>query len=380
MKATLSRRSDSVPAATRSDPGSFHPEFRTAREHRRWWLKVPIVVGFGFICVSAAAQQVVPRIINGLPDQKNQFPSVGVVGSRLYGGYASGTLISSVHVLTAAHVAELMRGPSDGTFEVGGQVCRTTQIYVHPQYDRRTGANDIAVLQLERPVLDVEPSLIYRGTPQPGDELIIVGFGAGGTSETGSDGTFGTKLVGTTSIEEVGETLIIWTFDNESESNTAPGDSGGPGFLEVEGELLLAAVTSAGTQPDAGLGDIAISTRVDAFADWIDSLVQSVDVGTGQEDEAEGGGDTAGETGQNTDQEGEAVCPSRHPPVHFGRPHRGSSYGHRRRPNHRRRPSGLFAATPSRRARGSALPGTSSDHARATRAAYVTVGPRRVRH
>jgi hypothetical protein len=67
--------------------------------------------------------------------------------------------------------------------------------------------------------------------------------------------------------------LIIWRFDNNSESDTAYGDSGGPAYLEVDGEYLIAGVTSGGTDPDSMIGDISFDTRVDAFAGWIDAIV-----------------------------------------------------------------------------------------------------------
>ena len=74
--------------------------------------------------------------------------------------------------------------------------------------------NDIAIYQLSQPVVGVTPSPIFTGTPQVGDELTLVGFGAGGTGDTGHNGDYGTKRVGTTPIDRVTDTLIHWTFDD----------------------------------------------------------------------------------------------------------------------------------------------------------------------
>ena len=131
--------------------------------------------------------------------------------------------------------------------------------------------NDIAILQLSESVPDVTPSPIFRDVPIVGEVLVIVGFGANGTAADGSDGSFGVKHSGTTFIDEVQDTLIIWKFDDETESNTAAGDSGGPGFLNLNGELMIACVTSGGTEPNSELGDCAFYTRVDAYASWIDT-------------------------------------------------------------------------------------------------------------
>ena len=66
--------------------------------------------------VRAQAQEVVlPRIINGQPT--DDYEAVGVVGSTLWGGFGTGTLIGPTHVLTAAHVAGEIDRATDGIFE-----------------------------------------------------------------------------------------------------------------------------------------------------------------------------------------------------------------------------------------------------------------------
>jgi hypothetical protein len=117
------------------------------------------------------------------------------------------------------------------------------------------------------------PSPIYRGTPSVGETLTLVGYGGGRSASGGSDGSFGTKRVGTTPIDRVSRTIVGWTYDNLSESNTAPGDSGGPSYLTIGGVNFVAGVTSGGTRSDAGLGDQSFNTRVDAYQAWIDSIV-----------------------------------------------------------------------------------------------------------
>lgn len=240
--------------------------------------------------IETTAQEKIPRIINGEPT--TEFAPVGIVGSIARGGFCTGTLISSTYVLTAAHCAEVIESELSGTFQVGDQIYGTARILLHPDYDSRTLENDIALLELDEPVVDVEPSAIYRDVPLPGDELLIVGFGGTGDAESGSDGTFGTKSVGLTTIDEVTETTIIWVFDDPTESNTASGDSGGPGFIDVDGILYIASVTFAGTEPDSGLGDIAFNTRVDAYATWIDSTIVGSDDGGTDDGDADDGDDS----------------------------------------------------------------------------------------
>lgn len=206
------------------------------------------------------------RVVEGTAT--DQFRSVGIIGDR-FGGFCSGTLVSPVHVATAAHCAVGIES-QDGRFSVEGTTYETRSIHVHPRYNDFTLDNDIAIFHLARPVSQVVPSPIFRGVPRVGQLLTLVGYGAGGTGESGHNGDFGTKRVGVTPIDGVEETLITWRFDDATESNTAPGDSGGAAFLTVNSQYYLAGITSGGDRWDAGFGDNSFDTRVDSFADWID--------------------------------------------------------------------------------------------------------------
>jgi len=230
------------------------------------------------------------RVVSGVPT--DQFGSVGIIGDR-FGGFCSGTLITPRDVATAAHCAVGINN-SDGRFSVEGMTYATTSIHVHPSYNDFTLNNDIAVFRLSRPITNIEPSPIFRGTPRVGQILTLVGYGAGGTGASGHTGDFGTKRVGVTPIDGVEETLITWRFDDETESNTAPGDSGGAAFLDVSGQYHLAGITSGGDRWDAGFGDNSFDTRVDSFADWIDATTDS---------EAEDPADSASAEDQTTETE-----------------------------------------------------------------------------
>lgn len=222
----------------------------------------------------------VARIVNGT--RTTDYPSVGEVGT-VSDFDCTGTLIAPQYVLTAAHCAEGV-GQTGGRFRVGGQVYRTTRIFIHPNYrPQRLGedsANDIAIYQLDRPVTGVTPSPLYRSAPTRGQMLTLVGYGYGGTGTRGHDGVYGIKRVGNTPIDTVTPKLIKWRFDNNSESNTAPGDSGGPLFLNVGGVNYIAGVTSGGERDNSGIGDRSFNTRVDAYLTWIESIITAAETTT----------------------------------------------------------------------------------------------------
>ncbi len=222
--------------------------------------------------------QVVARIINGTVT--NAYPSVGQMGFRINNAdqfIGSGVLIAPQYVLTAAHVA--IEGPSTaGRVLFGTTTYTASQIFIHPSYNAANlgedTANDIAIYRLDTPVTNITPSPIMRVAPTVGSLMTLVGFGGAGTGQTGSDGTFGTKRVGTTTLEQVTPTLLRWTFDvGSSESNTAPGDSGGPSYIDVAGVQMVAGITSGGQLASAGWGDRSFNTRVDAYQSFIDGIV-----------------------------------------------------------------------------------------------------------
>ena len=234
---------------------------------------------------------VTPRIIDGTNVPQSAFPTVGLIGdSESMFFYCSGTLIAPRFVLSAAHcVVNGASGqpdfaPDHGLFKLNGTTYKTVRVYFNPSYkgdvsQDKEGAIDLSIWELDRDVPNVTPSPLNRTAPTVGQQLTLVGYGEQGTGSKGIDGSFppdGTLNFGHAPIDTLTPTFIKWNFKNlpppDNESNTAPGDSGGPQFISVNGVLQVASVTSGGAKANASFGDQSYNTRVDIAVKWIDSI------------------------------------------------------------------------------------------------------------
>ena len=237
----------------------------------------------------------------------------------------TGTLLpTGKHILTVAHCVfddgdELQARDIQVTFELssGDVTKRVREVFVHPDYDKITQANDIAILELAAPAPEDVPRYdIYREKEEIGAVHLKVGYGQtgeGGNTQRKFDkkkrlgfnvyDAFANKL-----DEEFLEhgsipngTQLAYDFDNGKvandafgkffgikdtglgvrEVNSAIGDSGGPTFIDGK----IAGVTSYGFGGNAGVttdidnrtnstfGELSVDTRISAYADWVDGVV-----------------------------------------------------------------------------------------------------------
>lgn len=192
-------------------------------------------------------------------------PAVGAL-TRFGSSFCTGTLIGPRKVVTAAHCLEGVSassirfaiGPNAGNPEAS---LRVASITPHPQYNRFSLANDIGFVTLadDAPVAPMKTLPSMNGS-FVGQSLVFVGYGVNnGFSQTGG----GVKRFVSMAISSVSATTFRY---DDRDRNTCNGDSGGPAFAQVDGELLVAGVTSYG---DANCQQFGVDTRVDAFADFL---------------------------------------------------------------------------------------------------------------
>lgn len=295
------------------------------------------ICGIGLLLSSVAVAGVRQAVVNDqvhidLGNEDRYAATGAVLGTVPAGSYlASGTLVATDWVLTAAHVVggtDLLGGGVTNLRFILGPNASGTPVYAdswvpHPGWATSGGSTgggfDIGLIHLNTPITDVPFASRFFGTAK-GMIGTHVGYGLSGTGTTGYvANTSGTKRAGDNVLDALGgeqvtrgngthftltgysSNILFDDLDNPANSNdslmgssspqpkeyiTAPGDSGGGLYVE-SGGTRLAGVHSIGVSYDGSTnsdyGDLSGSTRLDGlwtksgktftFNDWISSYI-----------------------------------------------------------------------------------------------------------
>ena len=110
-----------------------------------------------------------------------------------------------------------------------------------------------------------------------------------GTGLTGPEGNDGRFRAATNRVDEATDAYLVWEFEDPRkrpekttrlEGISGPGDSSGPAFIQVDGEYLIAGISSGQSTSATGgreglYGVTEYYTRVSAYLEWIDTALSN---------------------------------------------------------------------------------------------------------
>ena len=209
------------------------------------------------------------------------------------GGVA--TLIAPNWAITAGHVGQDIK-PGHETM-IAGQSYSVRQVVLHPKW--ATANREMALIQLDRPVQNVEPIPLYDTSDEQGKIVTFVGRGDSGTGLTGPITADHKLRAATNRVERVEGDMLVFRFDAPGDENTTPlegvsgpGDSGGPALIERSGIQTLAGLSVASSgRPPGTYGNLEFYSRVSLDIDWIQETILTAG-GTGSQ-ESNSSGSTA---------------------------------------------------------------------------------------
>ncbi|XP_021693939.1 serine protease persephone [Aedes aegypti] len=252
------------------------------------------------------------HIIDGEDAADGEFPFMAVLGyenEEIKDGYdyrCGASLISPNFLLTAAHCIPRQGRPvvallgTASLNSMNGVTVKIKEFYPHPEYRASRSYNDIALVELEKRLLnepDVNPICVRSDTEDLSSDVVLTaeGFGIIDVDKQMRSPQMMKVNLTTVALSKCNESFaannlltnnrrlpqgIIDTqycatgrenIITKQVGDTCQGDSGGPLQIVVDGKFQLVGVTSFGN--GCGSNTPSVYTRVAKYIDWIEQIV-----------------------------------------------------------------------------------------------------------
>ncbi|MDO6641028.1 trypsin-like serine protease [Shewanella sp. 5_MG-2023] len=239
------------------------------------------------LVISLNAHAIVIR--HDVPDQKYQDAAKSDNSTvTFYGIYqgeeiveGTGALIARDWVVTAAHVAKYLK--KDGKVLFKNSQHKIEQVVSHPLWEDKKFPNDIALVKLTKPIESATIASLYTSSNEIGKTATFIGRGDHGNGLTGVTGADGKIRLAKNQVDSAEDQWIRFIFEQGDtalplEGISGPGDSGGPAYVNLDGQLYIIGVSSwQNAEPtewrEARYGVIENYSRISHFKEWIKKTV-----------------------------------------------------------------------------------------------------------
>jgi secreted trypsin-like serine protease len=236
------------------------------------------------------------KIVGGKASSANQWPWIVALSRKgndnYQGQFCGGSVISPAWIVTAAHCLEKEKSANINViykvlnlkYDVG-QVFTVKRIILHPKYNTKNHSNDIALIQLQKPITGVTVlPLVTGSSPLVGASAAIIGWGA--LSEFDSIHSIYPENLYDAVLPIISNAVckqspdgaqIVDTMLCAGASNanvdSCSGDSGGPLVIQQNKQWRLAGITSWGNGC-ANPGYYGVYTRVSKYVSYINGIMK----------------------------------------------------------------------------------------------------------
>ncbi len=235
------------------------------------------------LAVSGSAQAIVIRHDVASVEYEqfaSQFKGIATFWGQFQGKASvegTGMLIAESWVLTAAHVANVLK--PGAKVQIGADVYWVKRCVLHPDWRDQQFANDIALVELTEPTSLKEWPELYSQSDEQGLVLTFVGRGDTGDGVHGVTTADSKMRAATNQVIQAQGQWLRFSFDQgvsalALEGISGPGDSGGPALVRKDDIWYLVGVSSwqnaEPTQWQEGrYGVIENYSRVSHHLKWI---------------------------------------------------------------------------------------------------------------